>query len=42
MLATLIAIVAMFTVIIAANTYMLDAIQKDALNGHKPRNKVVH
>ncbi|MCS6814200.1 MAG: hypothetical protein NZ772_11650 [Cyanobacteria bacterium] len=42
MIATLIAIVTMFTLMIIANAYMLDAIQKDALNDRKPRNKIVH
>lgn len=42
MIATLIAIVTMFTLMILANACMLDAIHKDALGDRKPRNKVVH
>jgi Na+-transporting NADH:ubiquinone oxidoreductase subunit NqrC len=39
---TLIAIAVVFAIILAANNYMLKAIQKDALSKPKPRNKVMN
>jgi hypothetical protein len=42
MLETLIAIAVMFTVIVAANNYILKAIQEDALSEPKPRNKATN